>query len=163
MRAHSDPADFPLTPDHERCAPRQIDGVYSKGLIDTIGLRYFSLLVEKKGKRIGVFPDVFLPLEKPIDLLCGYEHDACIASGEFVVSGLKLSQLLLAVWSPGAADKHKRQRPTAVIGKAHDPAIGIREFKVRGGIADFQSCGRSSKHCRSRYNFGRNHSYESQP
>jgi len=65
MRAHADPTDVPLTPDHERCAPRQMDGVYSKGLIDTIGLRYFSLLVEKKGKRIGVFSDVSFPLKSP--------------------------------------------------------------------------------------------------
>ena len=126
MRAHADPADFSLTPDHKGGTPRQINGVYSESLIDTISLRYFSFLVEKNGKGITVFVEVFLALEETVNLLGGYEYDTGVYLREFAVSGLKLSQLVLAVRSPGTADKYQDERLAAVVGEADSPAIHIR-------------------------------------
>lgn len=150
VRAHADPADFSLTPDDKRRTPREIDGVYSESLIDTIGTRYLSLLIEQDAERVGVFLDVLLSLEEPVDLLRCYEYNACVALCELGVSGLKLSQLVLAVRSPCAADEYKRNRLSAIIGKPHDRAICRGELKAGRRIAGLEGSRRCSQHC---YNF----------
>ena len=146
VRAHTDPADISVTPDNKRRAPREIDGVDSESLIDTIGTRYLSLLIEQDRKRAGVFLDVLLSLEEPVDLLSCYEHNACVALCELGISGLKLSQLVLAVRSPCAADEYKRNMLFAIIGKPHDPAICRGELKAGCRIAGSQRVGCGIQH-----------------
>jgi hypothetical protein len=136
MRADADPGDSPITANNKRRAPRKVERVDTRRLVNAVRARYGSRFVEKDRGRISMFVDVFLTLEEPVNFLCCDECDSCIPFLEFFVSGLELSQLIRTVGSPGAADEDQYQRLSTVVGKAHCFAIGGGEGEFRSLVTD---------------------------
>ena len=137
MGADADPTNSPVVSDDKSGAAGEIDRVDSNRLMDAVSPSDLSLFIKKNRKGIRVLSDVFPALEEPIDFLRGYEGDAGIAPFKFAVSGLKLSQLLLTVRSPGTTYEHKRQRPIAIVGKPDDRTLVVRQRELWSAIPYF--------------------------
>jgi hypothetical protein len=148
--AHTDPVDFPIASDNKRCAPREIDRVDPESLMHAESSRDLSLLVKENGKRIRVVFEVLLSFEEALDFLCSYEQHRRVALLEFLMSGLNLSQLVLAVRSPGATDENERHGPATVAGKPNNLPIDFRKRKIGRRVAHTEGTRGCSQHC---YNF----------
>ena len=146
MRADANPGDSLITADNKRRPPCEVDCVDPYRLVDTVGPRHLSGFVEKNRKWVGVFFDVLLSTEEPVDFLRRNKHDSGVTSLEFLVSRLELSQLIRAVGSPRAADEHQNQRLPLIVGEADHLAIGCGERKVRRGVAHLKSLGFGFQH-----------------
>ena len=89
--------------------------VHAQRVIHAISSRDFALFIEEHGERVLAFLNVFFAFEPPVDLLSGDEDYARAPFGEFVISRLELSQLPVAVGSPGAADEDDDGSLAAII------------------------------------------------
>jgi hypothetical protein len=139
MRADADPGDSSVTADNKRRAPRKVERVDTRGLVNTVRARHCSRFVKKDWEAVGVLLDVLLTLEKSVNFLRCDERDSRIALLEFLVSRLELSQLIRTVGSPGAADEDQHQRLSAIVGKPHCFAISGREGELGRWIARLES------------------------
>jgi hypothetical protein len=68
-------------------------------------VRHCARLIEQQWERVFALLNVLLAFEPTVDLLRCDEYDGSPAFLKFVVSRLKLSQLPVAVGSPGSTDE----------------------------------------------------------
>jgi hypothetical protein len=115
LRADGDVANLTVAGDHERRAARNIVGIDTKCVMNTVGSRDSAGFIEEHGERISALLDVLLALKQSVDFLSCNEDDGCASLREFVVSGLKLSHLARAIGSPGATNKNEYEWFSAVI------------------------------------------------
>ena len=89
---------------------------------------------------------IFLALEQAIDFLSSNKNDRGVPFPEFVDCRLELSQLLLAVGSPRAADEDHDRGTFPEVRKIDTFAIdgGKREF--RSGISSLERVRRVFEH-----------------
>ena len=120
MRADSDPANLPLSPNYKNRWPCDVISVDPKAMIDAVGASGFASLVEQDGKRIVVTLDVFLRFKQTVDFLRGHKNDSHITLPEFSVRRLELSQLSSTVGSPSSAQESHNGNATAKIVKIDD-------------------------------------------
>jgi hypothetical protein len=89
---------------------------------------------------------VLLAFEPTVDLLCCDEDDGRASFLEFTVSRLKLSQLPVAVGSPGSTKEYEYKRFAAVVGQADYIAFGRGKREIRRHVARVQCIGVCSEH-----------------
>ena len=89
---------------------------------------------------------MLLAFEPTVDFLRGDEYDGSPAFLKFVVSRLKLSQLNVAVGSPGSTDKYQHERLAAVVGEAEYVAFGRGKSEIRRHVPCVQGIGVCSEH-----------------
>ena len=93
-------------------------------MINAIGVCDRPLFVEKYRKRVLSFFDVFFSFEPAVDLLRGDEDEGYASFLELVVRRLELSQLSVAIGSPGPTDKDQHQRLTEEIREPYHVPVG---------------------------------------
>src|SRR5262249_43470690 len=81
-----------------------------------------------------------------VDLLCCDEDDGCASFLEFAVSRLKLSQLPVAVGSPGPTKEYEYKRFAVVVGQANYIAFGRGKREIRRHVARVQCVGVCPEH-----------------
>jgi hypothetical protein len=89
--------------------------IHAQRVIHPIRSRDFALFIEEHREGVVAFLNVFFAFEPAVDFLCCDKQDRCATFFEFVVSRLKLSQLPVAVGSPGAADEDNDRALAAII------------------------------------------------
>jgi len=115
-------------------------------MVDAIGARHLSRLIEYEGKGIFAFLDMLLTAENPLDLLRRNEDDGCVSPGEFLVRRLKLSHLISAVGSPGSAYENEGEGLAPVVREPDSPMIRGWQLENRRGVTDIQSLGSAFEH-----------------
>ena len=84
-------------------------------MVHAVRMRDRARLVEDQRERILALLNVFSALEPAVDLLRGDYDQGCAFFLEFVVGRLQLSQLVIAVRSPGSADEDDDERFAGVV------------------------------------------------
>ena len=84
---------------------------------------------------------MLLAFKPTVYLLRSDEHDSCPAFLKLTVSRLKLSQLFVAVGSPGSTEEYQHERLAAVIGEAEYVAFGRGKGEIRRGVTGVQGIG----------------------
>ena len=140
-RAHGDPTDLTAGGDYEGCGPRDVVCIHGQRVIHAVSVRHCAGFIEEYRERVFPLLNVLLAFEPTVDFLRGDEYDGRPAFLKFVVSRLKLSQLPVAVGSPGSTEEYQHERLAAVIGEAEHVAFGRGKGEVGGGVACVQSIG----------------------
>jgi len=111
-----------------------------------VSARDFAVFIEEHREPILSLLNLRLAFEQSFEFLCINHHDGRVALREFVVSRLKLSQLVRAVRSPGAANENDDERFSAIAGKLHDGAVCGGQREIGRCIAHLESVGICFKH-----------------